>query len=76
MKLLANTSQHCWMFMLCPFTPSCMLLRVVGSCCAKFETGQTSIFEKFLVFKREFLRKYLAYRAVKIFIDGIIIRKC
>ena len=53
-----------------------MLLRVVGSCCAKFETGQTSIFEKFLVFKREFLWKYLAYRGVKIFIDGIIIRKC
>ena len=22
-------------------TPCCMLLRVVGSCCAKFETGQT-----------------------------------
>ena len=58
------------------YTSSFMLLRVVGSCCAKFETGQTSVFEKFLVFKREFLRKYLAYRAVKIFIDGIIIRKC
>ena len=39
--LLANNSQHCWMFhvvSLC--TTCCMLLRFVGSCCAKFETGQ------------------------------------
>ena len=27
--------------MLRPFAPSCMLIRVVGSCCSKFETGQT-----------------------------------
>ena len=32
--LLANSSQHCC-------TPCYMLLRVVRSCCAKFETGQT-----------------------------------
>ena len=34
--------QHCWMLYdasVC--TPCCTLLRVVGSCCAKFETGQT-----------------------------------
>ena len=40
--LLANNSQHCWMFhvaFVC--TSCCLLLRVVGSCCAKFETGQT-----------------------------------
>ena len=38
-----NNSQHCWMLIhvasVC--TPCCMLLCVVGSCCAKFETGQT-----------------------------------
>ena len=77
MKLLANNSQHCWMLhVVSVYTSSCMLLRVVGSCCEKFETGQTSIFEKFLLFKTEFLRKYLASRAVKIFIDVIILRKC
>ena len=40
--LLANNSQHRWMLhvvSLC--APCCMLLRVIGSCCAKFETGQT-----------------------------------
>ena len=40
-------TQHCWVR---PFahpvahsicTPCCMLLSVSGSCCAKFETGQT-----------------------------------
>ena len=40
--LLANNSQHYWML---PVTslciPCCRLLRVVGSCCARFETGQT-----------------------------------
>ena len=39
--LLANNSQHCWMLhveSVC--TPCCMLLSVVGSCCAKFDTGQ------------------------------------
>ena len=37
-----NHSHHCWMFhvaFVC--TSCCLLLRVVGSCCAKFETGQT-----------------------------------
>ena len=40
--LLANNSQHCWMSHV-PFvcTPCGMLLRVIGSCCAKFETSQT-----------------------------------
>ena len=41
--LLANNSQHCWMLhvpSVC--TPAyCMLLCVVESCCAKFETCQT-----------------------------------
>ena len=39
--LLANNCQHCWMLhveSVC--TPCCMLLSVVGSCCAKFDTGQ------------------------------------
>ena len=36
--LLANNSQHCWMFVC---TPCCMLLDVVACCCATFETGQT-----------------------------------
>ena len=48
--MLANNSQHCRMLQLRPFahpvahsicTPCCMLLSVSGSCCAKFETGQT-----------------------------------
>ena len=39
---LANNFQHCWMLHVASvFTPCCMLLCVVGSCCAKFETGQT-----------------------------------
>ena len=55
MKLLANNSQHCWMLHVASvYTPCCMLLRVVGSCCAKFETGQSSIFEKFLIIKENF----------------------
>ena len=40
--LLANNSQHCWMLRVPSVcTPCCMLLRVVGSCCSKFETGQS-----------------------------------
>jgi len=40
--LLANNSQHCWMLHVAfVWTLGCMLLRVVGSCCAKFETRQT-----------------------------------
>ena len=40
--LLASNSQHCWMLHVASIcTPFCMLLRVVGSCCAKLETGQT-----------------------------------
>ena len=39
---MANNSQHYWML---PVTslciPCCRLLHVVGSCCARFETGQT-----------------------------------
>ena len=39
---LANNSQHFWMlYVVSVFTPRCILMRVVGSCCAKFETGQT-----------------------------------
>ena len=39
---LANNFQRCWMLDVASVcTPCCMLLRVVGSCCAKFETGQT-----------------------------------
>ena len=41
--LLANISQHCWMSHFTSVcTSRCMLLYVVGSCCAKFETGQTN----------------------------------
>ena len=37
-----QTDEHCWMLHVASCcTPCCMLLRVVGSCCAKFETGQT-----------------------------------
>ena len=40
--MLADNSQHCWMLHLAlVFTSFCMLLRVAGSCCAKFETVQT-----------------------------------
>ena len=44
--LSANSSQHCWMLHVASIgTPCCMLLQcccdVVGSCCTKFETGQT-----------------------------------
>ena len=36
--LLANNSQNCWMLHVTSVcTPCCMLLGVVGSCCAKFE---------------------------------------
>ena len=36
------TDANCWMLHVAPVcTPCCMLLSVVGSCCAKFETGQT-----------------------------------
>ena len=39
---LANNSQFCWMLHVASVcTPCCMLLDVVASCCAKFETGQT-----------------------------------
>ena len=37
-----TNSKHCWVLhatSVC--TPCCMMLRVVGSCCAKLETGQT-----------------------------------
>ena len=41
--LLANISQHCRMSHFTSVcTSCCMLLYVVGSCCAKFETGQTN----------------------------------
>ena len=41
--LLANISQHCWMSHFTSVcTSCCMLLYVVGSCCTKFETGQTN----------------------------------
>ena len=40
--VLANNFQHCWLLYVASVcTPCCMLLRVVGSCCAKFETDQT-----------------------------------
>ena len=43
--LLANNSQQCWMLHVASVcTPCCMLLRVVGSCCVKFEIGQTFSF--------------------------------
>ena len=38
--LLANNSQHCWVLHVASVcTLCCKLLRVVGSCCGKFETG-------------------------------------
>ena len=36
-----TNSQQCCLHVASVCTPCCMLLRVVGSCCAKFETGQT-----------------------------------
>ena len=37
-----NIAQYCWMLLvLSVCTPCCMLLRVVGSCYAKFETSRT-----------------------------------
>ena len=40
--LLANNSQHCLMLHVASVcAPCCMLLRVIRSCCAKFETDQT-----------------------------------
>ena len=41
-KAPCKGTQHCWMLHLASVcTPCCMLLCVVGSCCAKSETGQT-----------------------------------
>ena len=41
-KSPVQRTQHCWMLHVASVcTPCCMLLSVVGSCCAKFETGQT-----------------------------------
>ena len=40
--LLANNSHHCWISHVGSVCAHCcMLLRVIGTCCAKFETGQT-----------------------------------
>ena len=40
--LLASNSQRCWMLHVVSICTHCyMLLRVVGSCCAKFKTSQT-----------------------------------
>ena len=40
--LLANNSQYCWMLRVASVCAPCrMLLLFVGSCCAKFETGQS-----------------------------------
>ena len=40
--LLANNSQHCWMLHVASVCiPCCMLLRVFGSCCSKFDTCQS-----------------------------------
>ena len=40
--LFANSSQRFWMLHVAYVcTPCCMLLRVVGRSCAKFETGRT-----------------------------------
>jgi len=40
--LFANNCQYCWMLHVASVcTPCCTLLRVVGSCCAKLQTGQT-----------------------------------
>ena len=34
--------QHCWLSYVASFCTHCyMLLRVVGSCCAKFDTSKT-----------------------------------
>ena len=37
-----TNSQHCWMLHVTSVcTPCCLLLDIVGCCCAKFETSQT-----------------------------------
>ena len=53
-KAPSKRTQHCWsrtpsivwMHVTCFCTPCCMLLRVVGTCCAKFGTGQTLSYVK------------------------------
>ena len=41
-KSPVQRTRHCWMLHVpSVYTPCCMLLLVVWSCCAKFETGQT-----------------------------------
>ena len=41
-NIVANNSQHCSMLHVASIcTPCCMLLRFVGICCVKSETGQT-----------------------------------
>ena len=41
-QALCKSVQNCWMLHVASVcSPCCMLLRVVGSYCAKFETGQT-----------------------------------
>ena len=40
-KAACKRTQHCWMSHVASVGTPCCMLRVVGSCCAKFETGQT-----------------------------------
>ena len=41
-KAPCKRTQHCWMsYVKSGCTPCCMVMQVVGSCCAKVETGQT-----------------------------------
>ena len=41
-KVPCKPTQNCWILHVASVcTPCCMLLRVVGTCCAKFETGET-----------------------------------
>ena len=41
-KVPCKRTQNCWILHVASVcTPCCMLLRVVGTCCAKFETGET-----------------------------------
>ena len=49
--MLVNNSQFCWMLHVTPVcTPCCMMLLFGGSCCGKFETGE-SFEPTFLLFR-------------------------
>ena len=66
--LLGNNSQNCWLLLVASVcTPGYMSLRVVGSCCAKIETGQTLQLRSNGNKKSQQCRELLARKMFRIF---------